>query len=341
MLQIVGDVNFSDGFFDTGIGTASKIRKGKDPFVNIERSQNDIWIGNFECVCTSVTNKEGISSKQFIIEPDSLQHIKHLDVYSVANNHVMQHGESAYSEMLTNIEKLGSIYVGSKERRTIIFKHQGKNVAITSFSQRPENFSKDVKYWLLPNYKDIEQEYLCNAESADFKIAYVHWGNEFMNRPYNDQKQFAHWLIDLGYDCVVGVHPHILQGYEVYKGKHIYYSLGNFVFYMAWYKTKYSAIVSIDLSGEHPEYNYKYVRIEDNFAPKVVADSEVPEDCRFDYLNSLINKGDENEQYYSELFKNMGKYRKSNYKMILKSIPKMKGSVVKDILLSFLKRRIK
>ena len=46
------------------------------------------------------------------------------------------------------------------------------------------------------------------------------------------QIEVGHALIDAGADVIVGQHPHSLQEVEVYRGKPIVYSLGNFVFHL-------------------------------------------------------------------------------------------------------------
>jgi poly-gamma-glutamate capsule biosynthesis protein CapA/YwtB (metallophosphatase superfamily) len=58
----------------------------------------------------------------------------------------------------------------------------------------------------------------------------LHWGTEKAVQPDNGQIQFAHALIDGGADAVIGHHPHVLQGIELYKRGVIAYSLGNLVF---------------------------------------------------------------------------------------------------------------
>jgi poly-gamma-glutamate synthesis protein (capsule biosynthesis protein) len=59
-------------------------------------------------------------------------------------------------------------------------------------------------------------------------ILYVHWNYEFETLPLPADRQFAHHLIDIGVDGIFGHHPHIINGYEIYKDKAIFYSLGNF-----------------------------------------------------------------------------------------------------------------
>ena len=67
-------------------------------------------------------------------------------------------------------------------------------------------------------------------EGADLVIACCHWGIEGDHYPNDYQQKLAHQVIDWGADLLVGTHPHVLQGMELYNGKMICYSLGNFCF---------------------------------------------------------------------------------------------------------------
>lgn len=336
MLRIVGDCNFADGFFDMGFGTGSSIKKGANPFQYIKREDDqDFWIGNFECVCSEVSNKEGTESKQFIIAPEDSKSIKHLDFYGVANNHVMQHGAEAYQQMVGYIGSKGAQYAGTQDKPSTVFEHQGKKVAITVFNQRPENFTKPPQYWAMPEYDEVKKE--LQAQQTDYRIVYVHWGVEFINYPYNDQKQFAHFLVDCGADLVIGMHPHVMQGYEVYNGKYIFYSLGNCVFNMPWEPTKYSLQVNVDL--ETSEVSYKYLHIEADYFPRYV--EQVPENYSMEYLNTLVGICEDNEKYFAKAERCLGQYRKANRKNIVKNIWKLKFSDFSSMLLEFINRRFK
>lgn len=341
MLRIVGDINFTDGFFDTGFGVGSLIERGKkNPFENLIRKESDFWIGNFECVCASTSNKEGIYRKQFIISPEALSCVKHFDLYGVANNHVMQHGPIAYEEMLDYLKRNDSLYVGALKQKSIIIEHQNKKIGIIAFSCRPDNFSDSPLYWSMPEYSEIEEE-IAKLQGCDYRIIYVHWGNEFINYPYVDQQKFAHFLIDKGADLIVGMHPHVLQGFEIYKNKYIFYSLGNFVFNMPWLSTKYSVIVNVDFVSDIPEISWIYTLIGRNYFPVYVEDNCVPKKFHFEYLNTLIHKEEENECYYLKVFRYMREYRKSNYKDILCNIPRIRFSNMIKMLNDFVKRKIK
>jgi hypothetical protein len=338
MLYFAGDINFSDGFFDTGFGIGNSILNGKDPYCNINRDTNDIWFGNLECVVSDQSNKTGIYKKQFRIDTSCLKHIQHFNIYNVANNHVMQHGEEAFAEMLHCIESFGSIYIGANHRRTLEVQHQGKHIGLLSFSQREEKYSKTPLYWCNPEYTEIESEFAKIAH-LDYKIVYIHWGNEFIDRPYLDQKKFAHWLVDLGFDLVVGAHPHVLQGYEIYHDKYIFYSLGNFVFNMPLESTRYSIVLKMDLSSNLLNIEFDYVHIEKDNFPKIIPLIDVPNQYRFEYLNERIKIENENELYYASTSSFNKKYRLSNYKMLIKTLFKFKFSVLTAIVFDFVKRR--
>jgi poly-gamma-glutamate capsule biosynthesis protein CapA/YwtB (metallophosphatase superfamily) len=61
-------------------------------------------------------------------------------------------------------------------------------------------------------------------------LPFFHWGWENEPGPSARQRELARALIDAGADAVIGSHPHVTQGVEMYRGRPIVYSLGNFVF---------------------------------------------------------------------------------------------------------------
>ncbi len=61
-------------------------------------------------------------------------------------------------------------------------------------------------------------------------IVFAHWGEEYKTAADAQQKAAARAFVDAGADLVVGAHPHVVQQVEVYKGRAIFYSLGNFMF---------------------------------------------------------------------------------------------------------------
>ena len=339
MLRFVGDVNLTDWDFNFGFGIGSRIGLGFNPFSKIEKKDSDVWIGNFEGVTSDVTEKKGMAAKVFRVRPESLKDLPHLNVYGFANNHAMQHGADAYKETVKALGQYGSQVFGENENRSVVIEHLGRRISLTGCCFRIDEFTAKPSYWYNPEYSEIADE-IGKLPKEEFKVFFVHWGNEYINRPSAVQKKFAHWLIDAGFDLIIGMHPHVLQGYEDYKGKRIYYSLGNFVFDMAWEACRYGAIIGVDLSGSHPTYTNEYVYIDDTCSPNVVDETEVSEQYRFDFLNQILLKEDNSEQYHNEIKRLYKDYSRANRKAVVDNIlrhPAFGMDVVRD----FIKRRIR
>lgn len=333
MLKILGDINLADGYFDQGIGVGTAILKGKDPFHKLVRDPEDFWIGNFECVCADVNQ----SHAPFVVSPSTLSTIRHMDLVGVANNHIMQVGVDGFIQTINFLNGNGIIYAGADKKRSVTFEHQGREVGFMAFSMRPDNFTDAPLYWHLPDLEELHKE-LAKLSSCDFKIVFIHWGYEFINRPNIEQRQLGRWLIDSGADLVVGMHPHVAQGAEIYKGKNIFYSLGNSVFNMAWMPTKYGLMVNVDLSKISPKVWSDYIRIGDDHFPEVV--ETVPDSYSRTYLDSLVNINTENEKYFAEARKRNAEYTKENRKAIIHDILKMPVRAQVSLISDFVKRRI-
>lgn len=338
MLKIIGDLCLADWYFDQGCGIGTAIASGTDPFVHLRREPSDLWIGNLECVIADTAQKDF----PFVTHPAAFAHVRHFDVYGTANNHVMQAGAQAYADTLDYLDQSGVLHAGSLRQKSVRFQHQGRNIGLVAFSQRPDNFTNHPRYWCLPEYSDLKAE-IDTLGDCDYRIAFVHWGNEFINYPYIDQKQFARWLVDSGIDLVVGMHPHVMQGCDVYKNKHIFYSLGNAAFNMAWEPTRYGLLVSVDfekaVSGQ-PCVSTEYLHIGPDNLPAVIKDEEVPNPYRLDHLNALLVSSPENEVYYAEARRQTAIYAKENRKALLRRFVSMPPSRSASLIADFLKRRL-
>jgi poly-gamma-glutamate synthesis protein (capsule biosynthesis protein) len=94
-----------------------------------------------------------------------------------------------------------------------------------SFAAGPE------KSGVVPRkYETIREDILKYRDQVDLLAVSLHWGVEDSFKVSVEQVEFAHKLIDDGADMILGHHPHRVQGIEIYNGKPIFYSLGNFLF---------------------------------------------------------------------------------------------------------------
>ncbi len=103
---------------------------------------------------------------------------------------------------------------------------------------------------------------------ADIVIVSMHSGNEYEPEPNEVQRAFARAAIDAGADIVIGHHPHVVQSAEVYQGKPIYYSVGNFVFDQMWNEDVRTGLMLEVMFGKegvlktayHPVFIEEYAR---------------------------------------------------------------------------------
>lgn len=158
------------------------------------------------------------------------------DIISIANNHTIDWGQTAFSDTRDIIERHGLLPVGfgaPSEVEPAIVEKNGLRFAFFASVGIP---LRGV-VWPLSLSGPCQADIAALAaairdtrDDVDFVICGMHWGEEYKYRPMPDNVAWAHQLVDAGADLVVGSHPHILQSIESYKGRLILYSLGNFVY---------------------------------------------------------------------------------------------------------------
>lgn len=162
------------------------------------------------------------------------------DIVSLANNHVLDYGYDAFLDTLDLLDENEIKYVGagrnlSDAKRYEIFEVKGKKIAFLSASRVipvVDWYANSTKPGVFATYDPaaLNEQIALAKEEADYVIVYVHWGVERNTKPEGYQISMARGYIENGADAVIGSHPHVLQGFEIFKGKPIVYSLGNFVF---------------------------------------------------------------------------------------------------------------
>jgi poly-gamma-glutamate synthesis protein (capsule biosynthesis protein) len=234
-LTFVGDIMLDDL-------PGKYIKAGKDPFLSFASlfKQSDKTIGNLECV-VGTTGKAEIKPFVLRANPRVLPLIKkYFSAVSLANNHTGDYGPQAFSKMMDLLDQAGiSYFGGGKEIRSahkpFIFDVKGKRIAVLGYSIfLPRSFEalddRPGTAWGEPDYIVADIKKAKDFYGADIIITYPHWGWEEDKVASARQEYLAHLMIDSGADAVVGGHPHVTQNIEIYKGKPIFYSLGNFVF---------------------------------------------------------------------------------------------------------------
>lgn len=184
--------------------------------------KDDFTLVNLECVLTESTdrvektwNLKGKPEYVGILTGSSVEGC------SLGNNHTLDYGPQSLTDTQNVLDQAGIVY-GYNEHVATYTTESGIVIGIVSANllaqtQERANYIRDGIAKL-------------REEGADLVIACCHWGIEGDHYPNDYQKTTAHQIIDWGADVLIGNHPHVLQGVELYEGKMICYSLGNFCF---------------------------------------------------------------------------------------------------------------
>ncbi len=161
-----------------------------------------------------------------------------LDVAALSNNHIMDYGVTGFFDTLISLHEMGIRHTGAgfnleQAREPAIVTFGKTEVFFFSYCSRPPKafHAEENKAGTVPLDLEIIEEDLKKYEEKDNALLLVslHWGIEQTNRPGSYQRYWARKIIDAGADGIIGHHPHWPQGIEIYKGKPIFYSLGNFI----------------------------------------------------------------------------------------------------------------
>ena len=198
--------------------------KGPDYFFQNVRSileEDDLSIVNFEGTLTEETAR---ADKTFAFKADP-EYTKILTGSSVeaanqANNHSHDYGEKSFTDTTEALQEAGITTFGYED--TAIYEVKGIKIGLTGIYELATH--EGCSEMLKENIASLKEE------GADVIIVNFHWGVEKEYYPNATQVSLAHTAIDEGADLVIGHHPHVLEGVELYNGKYIAYSLGNFCF---------------------------------------------------------------------------------------------------------------
>jgi poly-gamma-glutamate synthesis protein (capsule biosynthesis protein) len=202
----------------------------------------DVLFGNFESTLTDYPNTAKDISRgmtfAFRTPPAYAQRLQEagFDVLSVANNHSMDFAEPGFADTIRAIEQAGMQAVGKKGQ--IVYRQvKERTIAWIGFSYLEDHNS-------LHNLTTAKTLVKTAQQKAAIVVISVHAGAEgtdairtqnvsesFFGEDRGNLVQFSHTLIDAGADLVLGHGPHVPRAIELYKGKLIAYSLGNFLGY--------------------------------------------------------------------------------------------------------------
>ncbi|WP_244982156.1 CapA family protein [Corallococcus exercitus] len=214
----------------------------------------DLFVVNLECPYTDSTEKLP-KNFNFRARPELVNVLTagRVGVVSLANNHMMDYGAQGLLDTLTSLEAARIPFFGAgrnlaEARRPAVITVGGLKVAFLGYFflgtrniEPPQVYATDTTPGVAGHFSDVEvmermlrEDIAAARAQADIVLPFFHWGIEGNTTPEPYQVRLAHAAIDAGAAGVLGSHPHVLQSMELYQGRPVVYSLGNFVFGGNW-----------------------------------------------------------------------------------------------------------
>lgn len=246
-LAFVGDVDLNDRI------VSAYENKGLDGFLSSKLSklflESDVFGLNHEYVSSDADDTYKVDYELWYYKhPTNREYILNImgaDVVSLANNHTMDYGEEGLVDTMNAIKNTGVKYVGAgnnldEAKSAYIKEVNGKTVAVLAANRvvpRVDWYAYENKPGQMTTYEGTDRYHMIQeeikklkSEGVDIVVVLVHFGENKDTTIQDYQYNVAHAYVDAGADLIIGSHIHLLQGAEIYKGKYIFYGVGNFLF---------------------------------------------------------------------------------------------------------------
>ena len=283
-------------------------------------SSCDCRIVNFEVPLKPDIELPERKEERFFQNDDAPQFLRNLgfDLFSIANNHTFDWGEEGFKKTKAALGE-ASFGAGTYEEA-----YQVKEIEIYGIKIGFLALSFAVYTWPLQDAEkreglgcaylnDLQVNHIIidAKKRLDYLFVLPHDGIEYIDAPMPETIARYRDFIDYGADGVFGAHPHCPQGWEEYKGKPIFYSLGNFFFnskkdtlYRATNRAHWYEGRCVVLSIENQKLSWEVIntRNVDNIALEIdhseesirhneyVCDLLTNEQAYYEYISPIIRK---------------------------------------------------
>jgi len=253
-------------------------RTGNKGAVRDLLSGADIAVANFEnpAVDAFRYHTEGTV---FSADPRLIAGLRNagIDAVSIANNHIGDAGRAGVVQTVANLDEYGIRHAGAGRNtaaahRPALIRVHGLTVGILGYDTIAGAYTAgtstpgSARLTIAGAKADIAA---ARRAGADVVIVYPHWGVEYRATPFAAQQALARSIITAGADMVIGNHAHWVGAMEVYKGRPIWYALGNFVFDQTWSEpTSEGILLELTFSGR------RLVQVE--LHPTIILDGAQP-----------------------------------------------------------------
>lgn len=235
-LATVGDVM-------TGMRMRHRIsRYGQDyafAWVRPVLQRTAVVVGNLEGPFAESARQESTTRNfSYKVNPKSAASLRRagFSAMTIANNHLLDCGREGVRETLETLAGQGIKAIGggldeASAHKAAIFETRGGRIGLLGYYwNRRTAADGDLPGSARDLPELVERDIERLKRRVDRVAVMVHWGVPYRRQPLAEDRMKAHHFIDCGADIVIGHHPHIIQPLEVYRGRPIFFSIGNFAF---------------------------------------------------------------------------------------------------------------
>lgn len=240
------------------------------------------------------------------------------NLFCLANNHIFDYDIKGIRNTIEFLNNYKVKHIGAAIKDYDMYEPyrkelNGIKVEIINVAENGFGAAVEEEYGYAYMFNNRIEKMIRNSKSeGNFTIVVCHAGAEHWEVPLPEIRKTYKKFIDLGADLVVAHHPHVPQGWESYKGKNIFYSLGNFMFNKGeGYEGKNSFILSITINDSK---NYKYEII-----PTIIENEVLYIDDSKNSIDSLFYNTDlieNSKKYMDTVNKNTLEYYDKIYKKL-------------------------
>jgi poly-gamma-glutamate capsule biosynthesis protein CapA/YwtB (metallophosphatase superfamily) len=146
-----------------------------------------------------------------------------ISLVNLGNNHIMNFGREGAEQTTKWLDAAGVMHFGDPVALT-----EAARVKQIELDSIPFSFVS-WSDWTGGEKEEVIAQIARERAMGRIVVVYTHWGDEYVS-PNERIQSLAREFIDSGAEIVIGSHPHVVLEHEIYNGKYIYYSLGNFIF---------------------------------------------------------------------------------------------------------------
>ena len=271
LLLFAGDSMLARRYFEPRPGEPALVRKGNEfedgkkllgairPYVQLA----DYASVNVETQLSDKPLRERLPKSVTFYSPPELASILEwagFDYAALGNNHTWDYQEEGLTRTFAALQAAGLDYSGAGLDEVTARKAQAVELGNQPYRYlsyvgwaglfSPTQTAKGAKGGAALGGSKVFREDLQIVDPGTVAVLQYHSGIEYAEAPAISERMRLREAVDNGADVAIGHHPHVLQGFEIYKDRLIAYSMGNFLFDQYHYTTQLGMLVYVWMDGD-------------------------------------------------------------------------------------------